>query len=93
MKKFPLNELLCWGEGEDVEWSYRVKESTNFCLNKNAIVKVNKSGKMAALTESSQDYLDEVHDLITKHGEVPLPCMKNDLRREDYFNDLSLIHI
>ena len=87
MQEHPLDEILGWGQGEDVEWSYRVKKSTNFCLNKDSVVKVNKSGKMAALTESNQEYLDKIHDLITQSGDIPLPSMKSNLRREDYFND------
>jgi len=29
----PLNEKLFWGEGEDVEWSLRVREKTRFRMN------------------------------------------------------------
>ena len=87
MNNYPLDENLCWGQGEDVEWSYRVKESTEFFLNSDAAVKVNKNGKAAALTESSQKYLDEIYDLITDSGARPLTSMKNNLCREDYFND------
>jgi hypothetical protein len=39
----PLNEELCWGEGEDVEWSMRVREKYNYVLNKKASVRLLKS--------------------------------------------------
>jgi hypothetical protein len=29
----PLNEKLSWGEGEDCEWSYRVRNITDFKIN------------------------------------------------------------
>jgi hypothetical protein len=35
----PLNERLFWGEGEDVEWSLRVRGKTRFAMNKSSIVK------------------------------------------------------
>lgn len=35
----PLNEDLFWGEGEDVEWSKRVRQQTKFRMNINSRVK------------------------------------------------------
>lgn len=37
MQEFKLNENLCWGEGEDIEWSHRVREKYNFSFNQNSI--------------------------------------------------------
>jgi len=37
MKEFSLDESLCWGQGEDVEWSSRVRKKYNFSMNKNSI--------------------------------------------------------
>tara|TARA_B100000900_G_scaffold416277_1_gene450954 strand:+ start:31238 stop:31933 length:696 start_codon:yes stop_codon:yes gene_type:complete len=34
MEEFPLNEDLSWGEGEDVEWSKRVRDKYLFKFNK-----------------------------------------------------------
>ena len=42
MEEFPLNEKLSWGEGEDVEWSKRVRKNYEFKLNPNAKVKLLK---------------------------------------------------
>jgi hypothetical protein len=33
MQEFPLNDTLCWGQGEDVEWSMRVRDRYVFSLN------------------------------------------------------------
>ena len=33
-----LDEKLCWGEGEDVEWSKRIRKKTNFTINPNSSV-------------------------------------------------------
>lgn len=38
MEEFPLNETLCWGESEDVEWSKRVRKKYNFTMNSNSSV-------------------------------------------------------
>lgn len=42
MENFPLNENLCWGQGEDVEWSFRVREVYDFSINHKSIVKLLK---------------------------------------------------
>ena len=33
MEKEPLNENLCWGESEDVEWSFRMRDKYNYQMN------------------------------------------------------------
>ncbi len=38
MEEFPLNEKLLWGEGEDVEWSKRVRQKYKFKMNKYSTV-------------------------------------------------------
>ena len=38
----PLNEILSWGQSEDVEWSLRVRDKTDFNLNNNSSVKLLK---------------------------------------------------
>ena len=37
-----LNEKLRWGQGEDVEWSIRVRKITEFKINERSIVKLMK---------------------------------------------------
>lgn len=31
--QYPLNEELCWGQGEDIEWSERIKSVWNYKFN------------------------------------------------------------
>lgn len=45
----PLSEKLFWGEGEDVEWSLRVRELTRFRMNINSTVRYLK---LKSLTEA-----------------------------------------
>jgi hypothetical protein len=47
MEEFPLNENLCWGEGEDTEWSFRVREKYNFSMNKYSTVRTLKPKKQS----------------------------------------------
>jgi glycosyltransferase involved in cell wall biosynthesis len=42
MLDFPLNEKLSWGEGEDVEWSLKVRKETKFQCNPKSIVRLLK---------------------------------------------------
>ena len=42
MEEFPLNEGLCWGQAEDVEWSKRVLRKYSLIMNENATIKLNK---------------------------------------------------
>lgn len=38
----PLDEKLCWGQGEDVEWSKRLRETWNYKCNPKSSVKLCK---------------------------------------------------
>lgn len=42
MNKYKFNEKLCWGQGEDVEWSIRVRNEYNFDINEHSSVKLLK---------------------------------------------------
>lgn len=42
MLEFPLNENLCWGQGEDVFWSIQVREKYKFSMNQHSEVKMLK---------------------------------------------------
>tara|TARA_B100000902_G_scaffold241637_1_gene228857 strand:- start:6170 stop:6871 length:702 start_codon:yes stop_codon:yes gene_type:complete len=48
MEEFPLNEKLLWGEGEDVEWSKRVRQKYKF--------KMNKYSKVTCLKQKRNDF-------------------------------------
>jgi hypothetical protein len=53
MEKYPLNESLVWGQGEDVEWSKRIRNNHNFDMNVNSYVYIIKPGKDKAFTYTS----------------------------------------
>jgi hypothetical protein len=42
MEENPLDERLVWGEGEDVEWSKRIRQKTDFKINIQTAVKLLK---------------------------------------------------
>src|SRR5690606_16295912 len=42
MQEFLLNESLSWGHGEDVEWSYNVRNKYKFSINESASVRLLK---------------------------------------------------
>lgn len=46
MKKYPLDERLCWGQEEDVVWSHEARKYTSFKFNHMSISKLNKDKKM-----------------------------------------------
>ena len=42
MMQYPLNENLAWGDGEDIEWSHRVRKTHKFEFNSNSSVFLQK---------------------------------------------------
>lgn len=42
MIEFPLDESLSWGEGEDVKWSFEVRNKYDFSINENSTAKLLK---------------------------------------------------
>jgi hypothetical protein len=60
MKEFPLNENLFWGQGEDVEWSKRIREKYNFSINKDSIVKLNRYKDPAFLACNRLDHINQL---------------------------------
>jgi hypothetical protein len=47
MKEMPLNESLGWAEGEDTEWSFRVRKKYNFTMNIHSTVRTLKHKAVA----------------------------------------------
>lgn len=47
MKQHPLDERFTWGQGEDVEWSKRVRHKWKYVLNTNARVRLLKQQELA----------------------------------------------
>ena len=54
MEEEPLNETLCWGEGEDVEWSKRVRTKCRYVMNPHSSVQLTKlkSSRISFIDES-----------------------------------------
>ena len=48
MEKDPLDENLKWGDAEDVEWSFQVRDKYKYVMNTNSIVEVLKSKRLSA---------------------------------------------
>jgi len=62
MEEFPLNEFLLWEQGEDVEWSQRVREKYNFSMNPYSLVKLIKH-KDIDFIECSEKTLKKLKNL------------------------------
>lgn len=58
MKKFPLNEKLIWGQGEDVLWSKQVREYYDFSMNQHSSVFIMKGRKDPAFNETPQEKIN-----------------------------------
>lgn len=63
MEKFPLNEMLCWGQSEDVEWSKQVREVYGFNMNQHSSVRIIKEGKDKVFDETSKEVLHKIQAL------------------------------
>lgn len=59
MTEFPLNESLLWGQGEDVEWSTRIREKYDFSMNKHSSVQLLKY-KDRAFDESDELTIEQL---------------------------------
>jgi hypothetical protein len=57
MERNKLNEKLLWGQGEDVEWSHRVRRKTKFKFNEESTVYLQKQ-KEIYFTEITQKNLN-----------------------------------
>lgn len=62
MEKFPLNESLSWGEGEDVIWSKEVREYVTFDMNEESSVFIMKDGKDRVFNETLIDKIRVLMD-------------------------------
>lgn len=64
MEEFPLNENLCWGQAEDLEWSYRVRNKYSFSMNPFSSVQFTKQKeyRLNEMSEESLRILEEVYN-------------------------------
>jgi hypothetical protein len=68
----PLNEDLCWGESEDIEWSIRIREKTKVQINANTSVIINKPGKIPIYSECCEKYLNDMYfKIFNYYGTLP----------------------
>ena len=79
MLKNPLNEILKWGQGEDVEWSLRIRDITEFKMNTNSIVKLMK-------------YKDRIFSETTDSENLILGNIKS-YKNNDAYSDLIKTHL
>lgn len=68
MEEFPLNEDLFWGQGEDVEWSKRIREKYNFSINENSIVRLLKYKNPAFLNCNNLEKIKEINEIKKHHN-------------------------
>ena len=61
MERFPLDEKLAWGEGEDVEWSKRVRQQYKFTMNENSVVRLAKQ-KYQHFVPADPEYIKNVDE-------------------------------
>lgn len=60
MEDYPLNENLKWGEGEDIDWSFRVRQIYDFNMNTNSSVKILKDGKDRVFNEPNEETINKL---------------------------------
>lgn len=68
MEEFPLNENLFWCQGEDVEWSKRIREKYNFSINENSIVRLLKYKNPAFLNCNNLEKIKEINETKQYHN-------------------------
>lgn len=61
MIKFPLDETLSWGDGEDVEWSKRIRKNIEFNMNIYSTVKIAKGFKHRVFNEPDLIKINELY--------------------------------
>lgn len=55
MEQFPLDENRCWGQSEDIDFSFRYREYNNFSINPFSTVKLIKDGKDRVFNEPNEE--------------------------------------
>jgi hypothetical protein len=65
MEKYPFDEELSWGQGEDVKWSKQVREKHTFSMNEHSAVHLLKL-KDPVFSDITQDMLEK----LERHNET-----------------------
>lgn len=81
MKKFPLDERFSWGQAEDVEWSYRVRQELDFSINHHSVVRLLKE-KNPSFIEVSPQSLKKFRGMSNKELSIILDYEKEYYNRD-----------
>lgn len=65
MKEFPLDERCGWGQGEDVEWSCRIREKYSFKMNPFSTVRISKERKNPVFEEMNTEEQRHIRQVKT----------------------------
>lgn len=63
MLEFPLNENLCWSQGEDIDFSFRVRNKYRFDMNVNSSVKIMKPFKDRVFNEPNEELIKKLKEI------------------------------
>ena len=63
MEEFPLDENVCWGQGEDVIWSLQVREKYDFSINPNSVVQLLKHKPDRAFNEPDEVTIEQLMEI------------------------------
>lgn len=76
MKKYPLDDNLTWGQGEDVEWSKRCLPNVRYRMNPLSCVKLLKQKDPVAIrwSERPKPNPDCKHENLNKNGRGEYWC-------------------
>ena len=82
MLEYPLDEELLWGQGEDVEWSKKVRMHYEFQMNEFSTVQILKPGKDRAFDEMQAETLSKVLEYVkagtgTNKFKIVIPSYNN----------------
>lgn len=62
MEKYPLDEVLCWGQSEDIVWSRHIRNNINFSMNVDSSVSLLK-WKSPAFNISSENTINMLNNI------------------------------
>jgi hypothetical protein len=71
MMDIPLNEELCWNEGEDIEWSNRLTQKYPLCMNINSITRMQKQ-KDVIFSPLMDEDMDKLINYLGENTKVNL---------------------
>jgi hypothetical protein len=71
MRELPLDERLCWAEGEDVIWSHRFRRGHDFSLNAHSRVRLFGKRKDPIFREIPGHKLDLMKSFLAVHAPEP----------------------